>query len=154
MLEPTPLNGGNADFLDALYEQYLRDPGSVEEPWRSYFAQLVAGATEQPHGAIRKAIAERAASGRSGSGGAASAAKQAAVSRLIQVWINRGHLVANIDPLGLTPPAHPRALEPEYFGLAPVDLATEFFTGSRIEAVPKRMKLRDILAQLQFIYGG
>ena len=29
MLEPTALYGGNADFLDALYEQYLRDPGSV-----------------------------------------------------------------------------------------------------------------------------
>ena len=29
MLEPTPLYGGNADFLDALYEQYLRDPASV-----------------------------------------------------------------------------------------------------------------------------
>src|SRR5262249_49452366 len=30
----------------------------------------------------------------------------------------------------------------------------EFYTGSHIEAVPKRMRLRDILAQLQYIYGG
>jgi 2-oxoglutarate dehydrogenase E1 component len=154
MLEPTPLYGGNADFLDALYERYLRDPGSVEEPWRSYFAQLAAGAPEQAHGPIREAIAARAAAGRPVAAGAASAAKQARVSRLIQVWINRGHLVANIDPLGLTPRPRPRVLELEYFGLSPGDLNTEFFTGSRIEAVPKRMKLRDILAQLQYIYGG
>ena len=40
MLEATPLYGGNAAFLDALYEQYLRDPGSVEDDWRRYFAQL------------------------------------------------------------------------------------------------------------------
>src|SRR2546430_12322826 len=40
MLEPTPLYGGNAEFLDALYEQYLRDPASVEERWRTYFTQL------------------------------------------------------------------------------------------------------------------
>jgi 2-oxoglutarate dehydrogenase E1 component len=154
MLEPTPLYGGNAEFLDALYERYLRDPGSVEEPWRSYFEQLGAGAAEKAHGPIREAIAARAASGGSGPGGGGSAAKQAAVSRLIQVWINRGHLVANIDPLGLTPRPHPRALELGYFGLSPADLDSEFFTGSRIEAVPKRMKLRDILAQLQYIYGG
>src|SRR5256885_16055625 len=76
-------------------------------------------------------------------------AQQAAVSRLIQVWINRGHLLASIDPLGLSQRPRPRVLELDYFGLTPADLDTEFFTGSRTEAVPKRMKLRDILAQLQ-----
>jgi 2-oxoglutarate dehydrogenase E1 component len=45
-------------------------------------------------------------------------------------------------------------LDLDYFGLTPADLDTEFFTGSRTEAVPKRMKLRDILAQLQHIYAG
>ena len=49
MLEPTPLYGGNADFLDALYEQYLRDPQSVDERWRRYFAQLPA----QPAPSVR-----------------------------------------------------------------------------------------------------
>src|SRR5256885_693807 len=42
----------------------------------------------------------------------------------------------------------------DLFGLTPADLDTEFFTGSRTDAVPKRMKLRDILAQLQHIYAG
>ncbi len=57
MLEPTPLYGGNAEFLDALYEQYLRDPGSVEEHWREYFAQLAsAAAGERAHGPIRAGI--------------------------------------------------------------------------------------------------
>jgi len=76
------------------------------------------------------------------------------VSRLIQVWINRGHLLASIDPLALSPRPRPRVLDLDYFGLTPADLDTEFFTGSRTEAVPKRMKLRDILAQLQHIYAG
>lgn len=159
MLEPTPLYGGNAEFLDALYEQYLRDPTSVEERWRSYFAQLApaAAAGERPHGPIRAEIAQRAAEVRpkagAGAAGAASA-KQAAVSRLIQVWINRGHLVAAIDPLGLAPRVRPRMLDPAHFHLTPADLDTEFYTGSRIEAVPKWLKLRDILAQLEQIYGG
>ena len=64
MLEPTPLYGGNADFLDALYEQYLRDPASVEERWRTYFERLAppgpGGAGEQPRGPIEAAIVSRA----------------------------------------------------------------------------------------------
>src|SRR5690242_2078541 len=107
MLEPTPLYGGNAEFLDALYEQYLRDPASVEERWRTYFAQLAPAGTdgagaERAHSSIRAEIVQRAAQAHTASGavpadGAANA-KQAKVSRLIQVWINRGHLVATIDP--------------------------------------------------------
>jgi 2-oxoglutarate dehydrogenase E1 component len=155
MLEPTPLYGGNADFLDALYEQYLRDPASVAERWREYFAQLAPPAGERAHGPIRAAIAQRAAAPRPSAAAAPAAnAKQAAVSRLIQVWINRGHLLASIDPLALTPRPRPRVLDLDYFRLSPEDLDTEFFTGSRIEAVPKRLKLRDILAQLEYIYAG
>src|SRR5262249_32495141 len=158
MLEPTPLYGGNADFLDALYEQYLRDPASVDERWRSYFAQLGAPGGERAHGPVRDAIGARATGPRAAQGAAAAPgagdARQAAVSRLIQIWINRGHLVANIDPLGLTPRPRPHALEPEHYGLTAADLDQEFYTGSHIEAVPKRMRLRDILAQLQYIYGG
>ena len=155
MLEPTPLYGGNAEFLDALYEQYLRDPGSVAERWRSYFAQLAPSGAERAHGPLRADIAARAAQGRPGSALTTAAdARQAAVSRLIQVWINRGHLLASIDPLGLMPRPRPRVLDLDYFGLTPADLDTEFFTGSRTAAVPKRLKLRDILAQLQYIYAG
>ena len=157
MLEPTPLYGGNAAFLDALYEQYLLDPASVDERWRKYFAQLGPAGAERAHGPIRADIARRAAQGRgAGTAPAASGAnaQQAAVSRLIQVWINRGHLVASIDPLGLSRRPRPRVLDLDYFGLTSADLDTEFFTGSRTDAVPKRMKLRDIVAQLQYIYAG
>ena len=164
MLEPTPLYGGNADFLDALYEQFLRDPASVEQRWRTYFERLSAPASgERSHGQIQADIAARAKEPRvaaaassgadSGTSGAASS-KQAAVSRLVQIWTNRGHLIARLDPLNLTHHPRPRVLDLEYFGLSPADLETEFFTGSRTDAVPKRMKLREILAQLEFIYAG
>jgi len=154
MLEPTALYGGNADFLDALYEQYLRDPGSVAPQWRTYFAALgPADGAEPAHAAVRAAIAARAAGGAAAPASAADA-RQAAVSRLIQVWTNRGHLLATIDPLGLTARPRPRVLDLDYFGLTPADLDAEFFTGSRTPAVPKRMKLRDILAQLEYVYAG
>ena len=65
-----------------------------------------------------------------------------------------GTCVAKIDPLELSLRPRPRVLDLDYFGLTPADLDAEFYTGSRIEAVPLRMKLRDILAQLEYVYGG
>ncbi len=160
MLEPTPLFGGNAAFLDALYEQYLRDPASVEEKWRRYFEGLPGPkGAERPQGPIEAALAERARQPRAaapaspGKGGGINA-KQAAVSRLIQVWTNRGHLVANLDPLGLTHRPRPAVLDLDYFGLEPADLDAEFVTASRTQAVPQRMRLREILRQLEHIYAG
>src|SRR5215813_3897042 len=114
MLDHTPLYGGNADYLDSLYEQYLRDPASVESHWREYFERLApAVASEPSHGAIRTAIADRARQAAVATAAPSEAgdnAKQAAVSRLIQIWINRGHLIANLDPLGLEKRPRPNVL--------------------------------------------
>ncbi|MEJ1961148.1 MAG: 2-oxoglutarate dehydrogenase E1 component [Gammaproteobacteria bacterium] len=159
MLEPTPLSGGNADYLDSLYEQYLRNPGGVDPRWREYFERLAPAVGSEPsHSAIRSAIADRARQAPLAlappepQGG--NNAKQGAVSRLIQIWVNRGHLVAALDPLGLLLRERPKVLTLEYFGLGEEDLDTEFFTGSRTEAIPLYMKLRDILATFERIYGG
>src|ERR1700728_3830782 len=157
MLEPTPLYGANAEFLDALYEQYLRDPASVSERWRAYFDQLSPKPREErAHGPIRAAIGARAQQQPAArvSVGSGADARQAADARLIQVWITGGPVGAPIDPLGLMTRPQPRVLDLDYFGLTPGDLDTEFFTGSLTDAVPKRMKLRDILEQLRYIYGG
>ena len=160
MLEPTPPYGGNAEFLDSLYEQYLRDPASVELQWREYFDRIAPSAgSDRAHGPIRASLAERARQPRVGTVAAASqeaegGASQAAVSRLIQIWTNRGHLIAKLDPLGLMERPRPSVLDLGYFGLSAADLDAEFFTGSRTNAVPKRMQLREILAQLEFLYAG
>ncbi len=157
MLEPTPLFGGNADFLDTLYEQFLRDPASVEERWRRYFESLPGGSgAEQSRGPIEAQIAARAKVPRAAAAVPARGAdaRQAAVSRLIQIWMNRGHLIARLDPLGLMQRPRPHVLDLDYFKLSNDDLDSEFYTGSRTEAVPKRMKLREILRELEIIYGG
>jgi len=61
MLEPTPLYGGNADFLEGLYEQYLRDPSSVDARWRGYFERMAPPAAgERSHSQIQAEIATRA----------------------------------------------------------------------------------------------
>ncbi|MGC1521398.1 MAG: 2-oxoglutarate dehydrogenase E1 component, partial [Steroidobacteraceae bacterium] len=122
-----------------------------------YFAQLKGGTREVAHGPIRERLAASLQSppahgGTLGGEPGGASAKQGAVSRLIQIYANRGHLVANLDPLGLQVRAKPYVLDLEYFGLSDADLDTEFFTGSRNRAIPERAKLRDILADLKFIY--
>src|SRR5271167_248074 len=151
----TALSGGNAAFIEELYDEFLRDPGSLDPAWREYFKGL-AGGGEIPHGPIRERLISRLrAPQRSAGQGKASdgaSAKQGAVSRLIQVYMNRGHLVANLDPLGLQQRAKPYVLDLKYFGLSDADLDTEFFTGSRNHAIPERAALKNILADLKFIY--
>jgi 2-oxoglutarate dehydrogenase E1 component len=146
-LDYTPLFGGNADYLDALYEQYQRDPSSVGAHWRQLFDGLAttalqaSGPSASPTTTLAGADAD-------------ASAKQAAVARLVQIWVNRGHLVAKVDPLGLTRRPRPRVLDLDYFGLETSDLDRVFVTGSRTAAIPRQMKLRDILAQLEHIYAG
>jgi len=145
-LDPNALSGANAPYVEALYEQYRLDPNSVAAEWASYFQRLdAAGSAAAAPGA-----------GPTGTSAASESAaiKQAAVSRLIQNYANRGHLIARLDPLGLEQRPRPRVLELDYFGLSEADFDLEFVTGSRVDAVPKRETLRAILAQLDQIYGG
>ena len=51
------------------------------------------------------------AAGTPGTLTADAAAKQGAVSRLVQIYSNRGHLIANLDPLGMQKRERPRVLE-------------------------------------------
>jgi 2-oxoglutarate dehydrogenase E1 component len=154
----TALSGGNAAYIEDLYEQFLRDPQGVDPAWAAFFAQLKGAAAEVAHAPIRERLAAgvkvaRRSGGQGGDPRAASA-KQGAVSRLIQVYANRGHLIANLDPLGLQVRATPYVLDLAYFGLSDADLDTEFFTGSRNAALPERATLRNILADLKLIYAG
>src|SRR5450631_1858334 len=158
-LASTALSGGNAGFIEDLYEQFLRDPSKLDPAWVGYFKGLQGAGVEIAHGPIRESLLARAeqrpaaasASPKSTASDGASA-KQGAVSRLIQVYANRGHLIANLDPLGLQERAKPYVLDLQYFGLSDDDLGTEFFTNSRNAAIPGRSKLKDILSTLKFIY--
>ena len=158
-LATTALSGGNAGFIEDLYEQFLRDPSSLDPAWVNYFKGLQGSGVDIAHGPIRERLLARAqkpaavaASQVPAVPSDGASAKQGAVSRLIQVYANRGHLIANLDPLGLSQRAKPYVLDLQYFGLSDADLDTEFFTGSRNHAIPERTTLKNILRDLKFIY--
>jgi 2-oxoglutarate dehydrogenase E1 component len=152
----TPLAAGNAPFVEALYEAYLSDPQSVSAPWRGWFDALRGNSTsEQAHRPIVAALASQLATPRrAGTGEGAASEKQGAVSRLLQTFSNRGHLMARIDPLGMMHRPRPRVLDPAYLGLSESDLDTEFYTGSRNDWIARRASLREILARLEQVYCG
>ena len=161
-LASTPLFGGNASAVESLYEQYLENPDAVPDGWRDYFAAMGDPDNEVVHSAIRDGLLAEARQGRkpgrvsTRKSGARvpSGEKQAAVSRLIQVYSLRGHQIAQIDPLGLMDRRMPGVLKLEYLGLTEADMDTEFFTGGLAGTGNVRMKLRDIVLLLRKIYCG
>ncbi|MEX0707856.1 MAG: 2-oxoglutarate dehydrogenase E1 component [Woeseia sp.] len=158
----TPLYGSNAAAIESLYEQYLDNPDSIPEGWRKYFRTLADGAAETPHSPIRKRLRQQARGTRTNGRSAVTAAsssidlgeKQAAVSRMIQVYSLRGHQIADIDPLGLMQRDMPGVLKLDYLGLTEFDMQTEFYTGGLAGTGNRRMKLADIIALLKKIYCG
>ncbi|MBI3210082.1 MAG: multifunctional oxoglutarate decarboxylase/oxoglutarate dehydrogenase thiamine pyrophosphate-binding subunit/dihydrolipoyllysine-residue succinyltransferase subunit [Candidatus Solibacter usitatus] len=85
-------------------------------------------------------------------------AKHAAVLQLINAYRVRGHLIADLDPLGSDPQYHPE-LDPATYGLTLWDLDREFLTGTLgrcEEDGPKKISapLREILETLRGTYCG
>jgi 2-oxoglutarate dehydrogenase E1 component len=159
LLASTPLSGANATYVEALYEQYLQNRDSIDPVWRGYFDALPPSTVpERAHSEVIAGVAARTQASVGGSAmaptDAVASEKQAAVSRLMQIYSNRGHLIAHIDPLGLLQRPRPRVLDLDYAGLSEADLDTEFFTASRNDWIPRRATLREIIARLEHVYCG
>ena len=39
-LQSSHFNGGNAGYVEELYEQYIHDPNGVSDEWRAFFDSL------------------------------------------------------------------------------------------------------------------
>ncbi len=160
LLDTSALGADQAAYLESLYELFISDPAAVAPKWREYFAGVRQGApVEVAHGPLREALAQRAKETRvavaappEGDG----LAKQGAVSRLVQVYSNRGHLVADIDPLGLLQRPEPAIMKLAHFGLSDADLDSEFYMNMPGDpgTNSKRLKLRDIIARIKQVYCG
>ncbi len=152
--QTSQLSGGNAGFIEDLYEQYLRDPASVDAKWQTYFAGM-GGQGDVPHSdaMARVQIAGMlAAKGLGGGIDEESAKKQMAVSKLITAYRSRGHLAAELDPLGMSGKPEAPDLELEFHGVGKSDLDTEFAVNSFFG--PTKMKLKDLMAKLKITYSG
>ncbi len=152
--QSSQLAGGNASYVEDLYEQYLVSPDSVDPKWKSYFDGFKGReAGDVPHSAAIAHITEAAKNAyNAGFGAGEGDERERNVGRLITAYRSRGHLGANLDPLGLTPPVNPPDLGLSFHHLSDADLNDEFSTGG-VGGQP-RMKLRDLVARLKATYTG
>ncbi|MFN3963983.1 MAG: 2-oxoglutarate dehydrogenase E1 component [Silanimonas lenta] len=152
--QSSQLSGGNAAFVEDLYEQYLRDPASVDPKWKAYFDGF-GGSGDVPHSdaiARVQVAGMLAARGLAGGIDEETAKKQMAASKLVTAYRSRGHLGADLDPLGMAGKPEAPDLELEFHGLSKADLDTEFPVNTYFGA-PK-FRLRDLLARLRATYCG
>ena len=144
------LEGVSPQFVESLYEQYTVDPTSVDQGWQDYFSSLEAGISTSGPSWGRSDWPLRPnddlTTGLDGSDmfieGKVADAKPSAVSAadvraattdsiralmMVRTYRVRGHLVANLDPLGLEErPMHPE-LEPGTYGFGPGDMDRPIF---------------------------
>ncbi|HXV10242.1 MAG TPA: 2-oxoglutarate dehydrogenase E1 component [Burkholderiales bacterium] len=157
MLGNSYLFGANAPFIEALYEAYLADPGSVEPRWRSYFDELQKlddGAPDVSHSEVQERFVrlarERRAAGAPGRATDGAWQKQFAVLQLISAYRFQGIRHANLDPLKRLEKPEIAELEPGFYGLTDADMDAVFNTGTLVG--PGEMKLADILSLLRDTY--
>jgi 2-oxoglutarate dehydrogenase E1 component len=154
--ESSQLAGGNADYVESLYDAWLSDPASVPAEWNTYFQTFKGRESGDVSHTAAIARIEAAQKQRPGYAAAAPvsdehARKQAGVLRLLTAYRSRGHLAANLDPLGLAPKTHAPDLDLAFHGLSEADLDTEFDCGN-FAGGGQRMKLRELYARLKRVY--
>jgi 2-oxoglutarate dehydrogenase E1 component len=154
-LDTSYLFGGNAPFVEELYEAYLQDPAAVPAEWRGYFdrLQLLPGGKDVAHAPVVEAFAQLAKAGPARAAApAALDRKQVSVIQLVAEYRFRGCLVADLDPLKRQQKPHIPELEPGYYDLTESDMDTVFNTGTLMG--PEQATLREIIRALQETYCG
>ncbi|MGH8758393.1 MAG: 2-oxoglutarate dehydrogenase E1 component [Burkholderiales bacterium] len=148
------LFGGNAPFIEDLYEAYLQNPDAVTPEWRRYFDQMqqLPGARDVAHAPIVESFVQRARVGapRLAPAVATLDRKQVSVIQLVAEYRFRGVLLAQLDPLKRRERPHIAELEPAYYDLTEADMDAVFNTGSLIG--PEQATLREIIKALQETY--
>jgi len=157
------LFGGNAPYVEELYERYLDNPGSVPEKWRAYFdqMQLVPAADGSPdsrdiaHAPIVESFAQRAKANafvpKVASSDLSVARKQVHVQSIIAAYRFLGNRWANLDPLQRQERPVIPELEPAFYDLTEADMDTVFAAANTYFG-QENMTLRDLIKALRDTY--
>ena len=160
----TFLFGGNAPYVEEMYENYLDNPGSVPNTWREYFDALQhvpasdgSNARDVAHLPVVNAFAQRAKSGGTrvvlASADAEMGRKRTAGQQLIAAYRNVGQRWADLDPLKRTERPHIPDLDPAFYGFVDADQETVFDTSNTFFG-KNSMSLRELLNALRETYCG
>ena len=159
------LFGGNAPYVEELYEAYLDNPGSVPDTWRTYFDNLQnvpAGdgseSRDVAHAPVVESFAQRAKANafalKASSADLAVARKQVHVQSLVAAYRNVGQRWADLDPLKRTERPKIPELEPAFYDLTESDMDITFSAANTNFGKSENMTLREILQALRETYCG
>jgi 2-oxoglutarate dehydrogenase E1 component len=126
----------DVNAIEALFQQYLKDPNAVDASWRDFFKGFEFAQTSysEKGGAIPENVS-----------------KEFKVINLINGYRQRGHLFTKTNPVRDRRQYSP-TLDVENFGLAKTDMETVFQAGSEIGI--GAAKLSAIIAHLEQTYCG
>ncbi len=160
----TYLFGGNAPYVEEMYENYLANPGSVPDTWREYFDAMQhvpavdgSNAKDVPHQPVIDAFAQRAKAGGTkvvmASVDSEMGRKRTSAQQLIAAYRNVGAGWADLDPLKRTERRDIPELDPAFYGFKDADFETVFDTSNTFFGKDK-MPLRELLNALRETYCG
>ncbi len=164
------LSGGNSAYIEQLYARYLKDPKSVEPGFAAFFAGLeddagtalrtIEGASWAPPRAARPvpgavngaAPAPAPAAGYDPATVRAATLDSIRALMLIRAYRVRGHLMADLDPLGIEKvEAHPE-LDPAAYGFTDADWDRPIFIDNVLGL--ETATLRQIMEVVRATYCG
>ncbi|WP_077038145.1 2-oxoglutarate dehydrogenase E1 component [Pelomonas sp. KK5] len=159
------LFGGNAPYVEEMYEAYLDNPGSVPDNWRAYFDALqhvpaTDGSENRDvaHAPVIESFAQRAKANAFGnkvsSGELSVARKQVHVQSLIAAYRNVGSRWADLDPLKRVERPKIPELEPAFYDLSESDMDISFSATNTYFSKAESMTLREIVQALRETYCG
>jgi 2-oxoglutarate dehydrogenase E1 component len=181
--ETSFLYGGNADYVEELYAKWAADPSGVEPSWRAFFASLQDRADEVRRAArgpawsrpevpparpdwlsaidglwpaveakVGAKITERQPAASTDAVRAATLDSLRAIM-MIRAYRMRGHLKANLDPLGIaTTPGDASELDPASYGFSEADYDRPIFLDYVLGL--ETATVREILEILRRTYCG
>ncbi len=184
------LQGANAAYIEEMQAQYERNPGSVSDEWRHFFASLqeersdgsgpfgdhggpswarpleqigtggdrdllaaLGGDYEATEQHVRERLRARAsAAGVDLSPAASLRATQDSIRALMLIRAYRamGHLIADLDPLGLAERKKGRELRPDFYGFTEADIDRPIFIDKVLGL--ETATIREILKLLKRTY--
>ena len=151
------ISSSNLAFVEELYEKFIRQPDAVPAEWQAFFREQ--SSQELPDrspgfgpGAVSRAPAPLAHEDLTVSASedeTESHSMQDRVDQLLRAYRLRGHLIAELDPLGQPRPIPP-GLDPAFYGFKEADLERSFScqTVGGFETIT----LRDLLQRLRNTY--
>tara|TARA_Y100000590_G_scaffold174126_1_gene199066 strand:- start:4705 stop:7602 length:2898 start_codon:yes stop_codon:yes gene_type:complete len=171
IFEKTSFLGNNSsEFVETLYADYLNNPDKLPEQWKFFFEGLndkrekilenANGPSWSPKKKIKSAIVDgykdldkkmEDLQGSINEGNILEAAKDSVrINTLIRAYRIRGHLISNLDPLGLLKREEHSELKPETYGFSNKDLNKKIFLDGTLGI--QTASLKEILSILKNTY--